>query len=213
MFIQHVIKGIINIGPTAADDILFRSGIQCNWLRHVGKIYPYEISEKLKENVLNWHLNRYDDIDPDTNAPFCDNTPFISTTAGTVEQDTRSGYFCLFAPFPTALWFATQGYTQPGYIFYGYVFTLGKKSIEHWEFAEETRDLHVYAAPQQYHPEGEVVAKIHIPSERLERWEYYDPFASMVSQNGQHPKPMNTSRPNPNYQRPDRIHNIRSLLI
>lgn len=213
MFIQHVLKGIEDIGDTAADEILLRSGLVCNWWRSVGRITQEEISAKLTEDAIDWHLNRYTDVDPATNLPFCDNTPFISTTAGTAEQHTGLAYFQTFPPFLTALQFATSGYTRPGYIFYAYIFALGKKAIGHAEFSEETRDLHIYTGFQRFHPEGEIVAKIVIPSGRLERWEYYEPATVLNAlQNGQDPQPTRRSAPNPAYQPPDRIHNIRPLM-
>jgi hypothetical protein len=77
----------------------------------------------------------------------------------------------VYIPIITALNFATNWLTRPGYVFYGYVFTLGQKSLELAEFAEEVRELHIYTHFLPYHDEGEIVAKIHIPAVRLEKVE------------------------------------------
>ena len=43
--------------------------------------------------------------------------------------------------------------------------------------SEEVRELHIYTDYLQYHPEGEITAKIRIPSRCVERYEKYDPAA------------------------------------
>jgi hypothetical protein len=213
MFIQHVLKGVTGIDEATADAILRNAGLQCNWWRRVGSIPADQIITKLNEDALDWHLSRYEETDPATGSPFADNTPFISTSAGTVERDAFQQRNLIYPPFLTALRFATAGFTQPGYIFYGYVFVLGKKAVELMEFAEETRDLHLYTAYQPYHPEGELVAKIWIPPTRLEKYEQYDgPQALRELRRRKRPAPARVSAPNAIYQAPERFHNIRPVV-
>jgi hypothetical protein len=53
---------------------------------------------------LDWHRNSFTTPDPlQNNAPFCDNTPFISTTAGTVDRDTANYTNRLVPAWRTAL--------------------------------------------------------------------------------------------------------------
>lgn len=212
MKFQHVLKGIAGITDSEADQVL-RDGIVCNWWRQVGTITPQEVSAQLTERNLLWHLSRYKEVDPDTGRPFGELSPFISTSAGTVERDTINKTNLVRSGLLTAIKFATRWFQQEGYVFYGYLFCLGCKSIELQEFAEETRDLHVYRDYQKYHEQGEVVAKIHIPSVRLEKYEKYD-GPSVRAQLKAKRLPMPVKRvPNPSYLSPEPFSNIRPAIV
>jgi hypothetical protein len=68
--------------------------------------------------------------------------------------------------------------------------------------------------PQRNHWEGEIVAKISIPAERLAKWEYYDHQAALTQLiQRQQPTASRVSAPNPRYQPPERFHNIRPLMV
>src|SRR6476620_7770714 len=108
MFFQKTLKGISGLTNQQADHCLI-AGIHCNWWRRVQTISSPEIVMKLNERNLDWHLNHYEDHDPLTNAPFYENTPFISVTAGVVERSHFWQRNIIFDPFITALSFATQG--------------------------------------------------------------------------------------------------------
>jgi hypothetical protein len=212
MFFQKVLKGIA--GMTREDaDTTFRAGILCNWWRRVDHITPQEIIQKLTERNLDWHLNHYDDPDPLTNnASFRENTPFISVTAGVVERDAFAQRNIVFDPFVTALRFATRDFTSTGHVFYAYVFTLGRQSIDIYEFSEEVRELNIYQNFLPFHPEGEITAKIEIRGPRIERWEEYEgPTALQALQGGNVPQPV-LVRANPLYAPPERYCNIRGLV-
>jgi hypothetical protein len=129
MFFQKVLKGITGLSRTDANQA-FDSGILCNWWRTVHQIRPDQIMAKLSERNLDWHLNHYADHDPLTGAPFRENTPYISVTAGSVERDAFARRNIVFDPFLIALQFATDDFRRTGHIFYAYVFTLGRQSIE-----------------------------------------------------------------------------------
>src|SRR5215203_782216 len=91
MIIQKVIKGIGGIKSEQAEDILYRTGIVCTWLLEAPDLPITEAHQRLTERNLFWHQNRYDRPDPlENNKPYYLSTPFISTTAGTVERDTAS---------------------------------------------------------------------------------------------------------------------------
>jgi hypothetical protein len=130
MFFQKVLKGICGIDDKEATEILHLKGIMCSWWRSVREISPEQIANMLTEHNLDWHLNRYETLDPRTGKPFGENTPFISTTSGVVERDAVSGRNITFTALETALRFATDSYTRDGYVFYGYVYTLGKQALK-----------------------------------------------------------------------------------
>jgi hypothetical protein len=175
MFFQKILKGISGLTPDQATEILTVTGIESNWIRTRGNASQQQIAERLTREELQWHLTRYDETDTRTGKPFGGTSPFISTTSGTSEQssiaDEERAY--VFSAFDCAAWFATLDYSQSGWIFYGYVFTIGRPSVKHAEFAEEVRDLHSYPSGYRFHREGELVAKLVVPPSRLERCEFY----------------------------------------
>jgi hypothetical protein len=174
MIFQRVIKGIpaargrkAGLTDKRAREAVAGAGIMCNWWinRPDGVISPPEIQQKLSEQALYDHLVAYDSV--------ANETPFISTTAGTVEVEAARARNVFFPPVYTALRFATRNFTQDGYLVHAYVYTLGKKSVELEEFAEEVRDVNTYTAFYAWHPEGEIVAKIIIPARRIKKIELY----------------------------------------
>jgi len=205
MYMQKILKGIGGIQDQEAQDILLQKGIFCNWWRN--QLPPPDLADietQLTEPNLDQHLNNYPAYGP--------RTPFISTTAGAIQQDHFRARNIVYPPLMTALEFATDGYQRVGYIFYGYVFTLGQKTVILREFAEEVRELHIYTQYLQYHHEGEIVAKIHIPSVRLEKVEKYDPQQMLADLHAQNIPQASWSQPNPNYQKPKQYANIRGVL-
>jgi hypothetical protein len=217
MFFQHVLKGLAGLTYAEATNVLTVTGIECNWLRSPQPPTRREIGERrLTHDELIWHLTRYDDIEWRTQGPFGQTSPFISTTAGTAEQSTTSGEerAYRFSAFDIACWFATCDYSTTGWIFFGYVYTIGRPSIELPEFAEEVRDLHTYPGGYVYHDEGEIVAKFLIPPSRLQRCErYHGPELRHSLESGTLPKiTPNDVIHNPKYVDPMHYTNVRGLL-
>jgi hypothetical protein len=217
VFFQHILKGIAGLTYDEAEYVLKDGGIECNWLRSPRSPGRREITERrLTPEELTWHLTRYDEIEWRTKKPFGLTSPFISTTAGTAEQSTASGEerAYVFSAFDTACLFATEDYTTTGWVFFGYVYTIGRASVELLEFAEEVRDLHTYPGGYAYHHEGEIVAKIVIPPSHLQRCECYrGPELRQALESGALPTP----RPddviiNLKYVDPADYTNIRSFL-
>jgi hypothetical protein len=185
----------------------------CNWWRDVHTISPLQIQQKLTEHNLYFHLERYDQIPPGESRPFSKLTPFISTTAGVVERDQFFARNLVRSAFITALSFATDWFTQPGFIFYGYLLTLGKKSIPFDRYAEEVRELNTYTSFLRFHDEGELVAKILIPSHHLQRVERWDPpLVIDAYRRGLKPAPTWQFQ-NPGYEAPDKYSNIKELIL
>lgn len=175
MFFQKILKGICGLTKDEAAEVLTVTGIESNWTRTRGSAVQREIAERLTSEELEWHLTQYEEKDSRTGRPFGSTSPFISTTSGTSEQSGRAGEVraYTFSAFDIAACFATEDFTRSGWIFYGYVFTIGRPSVEYAEFAEEVRDLDTYPTGYSFHHEGELVAKLVIPPARLERCEFY----------------------------------------
>ena len=214
MIIQRVIKGIggIGIGQDTVKNIL-KTGITCRWWQEVDPLPENEIPLRLTERNLTWHQNHYDDPDPqEGNRPFCLHTPFISTTAGTIDRDTFLQTNILHPAWIEALRFATDVWSRDGYLFYCYVFIIGRKSIGHQLFAEETRELNIHTGFSPFQPEGEITAKIIIPTSQIEKVEYWSIVQLQDAlQRSQMPKPTKTIS-NPLFLPPEDYTNIRNVL-
>jgi hypothetical protein len=218
MFFQKVLKGINGLSHPDAESIVLHTGILSNWWRRKGTITNLEIKEELSSANLIHHLNDYAEVLPSTHRwsglghTYGDVSAFISTTAGAIQRDSYRKVNIIYAPFLTALDFATQGFTSKGYIFYAYVMTLGKPSVVLQGFSEEVRELNVYTGFLPFHHEGEITAKISIPSVNIEKAEEYDgPQALLDFQNHQLPTPSRVII-NPGYASPANYNNIREIL-
>lgn len=204
MIIQHVLKGFGEITDSEADAILLSDGIQSNWLRNAS-VDITEWGDRLTEHELEWHLNHFDRVYPPTGRTYADLSPFISTTAGVYERDPRTADILPFDPLDTAVFFATDGLRCEGFVFYGYVFVLERPSIPLAGFSEEVRSLISFPWWLPFHHEGEIAAKIHIPSCQLAKYEKYVPDADGGRQL------VATSPPNPAYRPPADFSNVRGL--
>ena len=219
MYFQKVLKGIKGLSPGEATVMVGEDGIHCNWWRREGTVSPGEIRDQLTDSNVLYHLNHYDDplpvshphYSPTEKLTYGDITPFISTTAGTVQRFASPGFNICFPAFMTALQFATANFTEKGYIFYAWLITLGKKALPLMQFAEEVRELQSHRQLVPYHHDGEIVAKIVIPSPQIERAEQYDgPEALAALLTGRFPTPVATIR-NGHYAPPDTYSNIREI--
>lgn len=212
MIIQQVIKGLNDLTDTQVDEI-FELGILCNWWRTLGHLPQDQVPQRLTERNLSWHQNAYAKSDPlQQNMPFSRNTPFISTTAGTVARDTANRTNTLTPAWKTALYFATDRWTKDGWLFYCYLFLIGKPAPLIEAFSEELRELNVYTGFSPFYLEGEITAKLVIPTAQIERadfWSLSDARSSMA--NGSLPAPAR-SRVNPHFVKPEDYNNLRRLL-
>lgn len=220
MYFQKVLKGIKHLSPDTAAGMVTDEGIHCNAWHRAGSISAAEISTQLTDNNILCHLNHYNDPLPATHPQFSpaeklsygDITPFISTTAGAVQRFPSPGLNICFPAFMTALQFATANFTTRGFIFYAYLITLGKKAIPLVQVAEEVPHLQLYHHYLSYHREGEIVAKIVIPSPQIEKAEEYDGADAIRDlRTGKLPVPLQTIR-NSSYAAPDIYFNIREIF-
>ncbi len=214
MIIQRVIKGIGGINRSIAMNIL-QVGITCKWWHNVDPLPFNEIPQRLTDRNLYWHQNRYSDPDPlERGRPFHERTPFVSTTAGTVERDPGVNRNILYPAWLIALEFATDSWNHDGYLFHCYVFVLGKPTVYHRQFSEELRELNVYTGYSPYQPEGEITAKIIIPPTQIEKFSFYD-INSIRRQlsAGLIPRPDDEEINFGMYRPPEELSNIRNLLF
>lgn len=214
MIIQRVIKGISRISESEARQIL-NVGIICNWWRKVTTLPRNEVPLRLTERNLDWHQHHYDDPDPlEGGEEFGRHTPFISTTAGTVERNTLYHTNMLNPAWKEALRFATEDLTVDGYLFYCYLLIVGKRAVSQEPFAEELRELNVYMGFSPYQPEGEITAKIIIPPPQIEKAEFWsanDVLGAVQSGSVPVADPSRTLA-NPFFVRPEDYNNVRDFL-
>ena len=213
MILQRALKGIGGLSLPEARAML-HGGIICNWWRRANPLPYGELPFRLTERNLHWHQNRYNEPDPlEADQPFNEHTPYISLTSGTVERDRLRRCNVLHPAWQVALEFATDGWQRDGYLFYCYVFVLGRPSIPHAPFAEEIRDLNIFTNFNAFQPEGEMTAKIIVPPTQIEKLEFYS-LADVINsmQRNELPAPSHTY-PNTLYQDPNEISNIRGYPI
>ncbi|MDT0166052.1 hypothetical protein Q9R32_10825 [Actinotalea sp. AC32] len=169
MIVQSVIRGVGDLRRDAVRDdvaeIMTRTGLVCAALRTGRVASPGDAEDLLGPTALDDHRHRHHLM--------ADESPYISMTAGTyVERHRRNR--AAYA-FDTALAFATHGHQRPGWVFYGYVFLLGRAAGLHAEFGEEVRDVHQHPAWSRFRAEGEVAVPVRVPPRRLQRAELYTP--------------------------------------
>lgn len=205
MIVQWCVKGLDlpsdDIARSIIDD---RCGIICNWWRTVKQISPQERREKLTPGNIDMHVNQFQSIDPVTGLPFCEQTPFISLTAGTIERDAAMKTNRTRRALDTAIWFGTDfGRRRYAYLYRCWVVVAPRPSVEVEGVAEEIRDLNVYRRYSPYQTEGEIAAKIVVPANQIMQCEKWD--ASGV------PQPVWTHL-NSSFTNPETLSNIRELI-
>ncbi|TSE14056.1 hypothetical protein C1D09_000780 [Mesorhizobium intechi] len=203
MYIQWFAKGISGDAgaldwATAKNLITDARGIQSNWWRNIpgGKITPTQVDAVLTDGNLDRHVHDYANFGP--------HTPFISVAAGCVERDTLLSQNHIYSALTTALDFATDAGRHPGAIFYGWVLVALNPAVPLSAVAEEIRDLNVYHRWSPFQLEGEITAKIHIPSNQIEHVEWWDGHSGQTT--------LIDSFPNPGFVKPTPITNIRELF-
>jgi hypothetical protein len=214
MIVQWCVKGVRGRFPNEPSDIGLTEneavdlvqnghGIQCNWWRRVRWISPLQIRQKLTATNLDLHVNNYSAVR--------DDTPFISVTAGCVERSTYMRTNVIHMAEDTALAFATENGARPGFLFFCWLIVGLKPAVSVEAVAEEIRELNTYQSWSAYQTEGEISAKIHIPSNQIERIEWWAP------RNGSLERVRNTpdwdpAYFNPDFDPPSDVSNIRELF-
>lgn len=194
-------------GDNAARDIIdARQGIICNWWRDKKSISPSSIRDKLTQTNLDLHVNHFTSIDP-TGRPFNEVSPFISLSCGTVERDAFAQTNFIHRALRTALWFGTNfGRSSTAYVYTCWVVLAPRPCIDIETVAEEVRDLNSYRRYFPYQAEGEVVAKIIIPDNQIQKcvkWKWDE----VVGEVGK-----DWTYLNPRFTSPGQLSNVRGVV-
>ncbi|HET7416361.1 MAG TPA: hypothetical protein VFJ61_01885 [Solirubrobacterales bacterium] len=208
MIVQWCCKGVNGIGTSEVQAILQdQVGLSCRfWQEQSDRRLPYaEALGRLSERDLDLHVNHYDEDDPATGRPVKDQTVFISLSAGCVERNSLSSRTELHPALRTALIFATDMAQSPGWVFTCYVLLTTNRASRVPGVAEEVRELNHQRAYSHYWAEGEIAAKINVPSRQILCAEYYVPAgAATVEWQGGYR--------NLEFVHPDALLNMRQML-
>ncbi|MEV6829819.1 hypothetical protein [Amycolatopsis sp. NPDC051102] len=209
MIIQWCVKGIHLPNDDAAKELIDSGGgLLCNWWRNVHRISPPEVRDKLTPANINRHVNHFTAHDPATGSPFCENSPFISLSAGTVERDAVSATNFVHRARKTALWFGTQfGRQDYAYLYTCWVLLAPRTAVGIEGVAEEVRDLNVYRRYSAYQTEGEVAAKVIVPDNQIskcEKWELNGRTRRWFD--------LAWTQSNPRFTPPEILTNVRELI-
>jgi hypothetical protein len=172
MLLHWCLKGIAErTGRFSDSDAInmLSEGIPSNWLWRNGS-RPLAGSlalaqQALSESALDNHVNNYSSV--------AQTTPYISLSAGVVTPRTLGGVTVRPA-WRTALDFATRGGSTSGFVFRCWTIVAPKPSPSLMQVADEVRDLNIYRRFWIFHVEGEIAAKILIPSRQIEWVQKYD---------------------------------------
>jgi hypothetical protein len=182
MIVQWCCKGMCGIDT---DEVLWimsnQVGIPCRfWQERTGGLPYDEAVGRLTERDLDLHVNHYDEIDPRTRRPVSEQTVFISLSAGCVERNAVRARNELHPALRTALLFATERAQKPGWVFNCYVLMAMNPAARVPGVSEEVRELNHQRPFSPYWEEGEVAAKINVPSRQILSAEYYVPAGKGV---------------------------------
>lgn len=169
------VKGVNGIDTKTAEAMLDGHGIVCNWWRNAHTISPAARVERLTQTELDLHVNSYDQQHPSRPGRVCDETPFISLAAGAVERNAFLKTNFVHPAHQTALNFASDFGRLRGdcFLFYCWVVVGLRPAVEVDHLAEEVRELNTYRRYSAFQLEGEITAKVIIPSCQIHRAERY----------------------------------------
>jgi hypothetical protein len=189
VYVQKCIKGVNGITFDRAAEIMQYDGLTCNWWRERARtpgtgIAPQEIGERLTRNNLYLHVNAYGAPHPHYAGLVFQETPFISLSAGNVTAPVFSRTSTVWPAHQTALNFAAgdEGYEGDCFLFHCWVIVGLQSAVGVRALAEEVRDLKTYSQYSYYQGEGEIVAKIDVPSSQIEKFEQWQKRGTGLSQ-------------------------------
>lgn len=208
MRIQWAMKGLSLDDDAEAERILWPRGLICNWGRTAQGIPLDDISGKLTDDSVDWHVNRFSEKEAGTREPYSKNSPYISLSCGTVQRDAVARANFLYTARRTAMQFGFRfGARSTAYIFVCWVIVAPEAVAEVYSVAEDVRDLTVYRRYSKFQDQGEVAAKLHVPAnqiERCEKWTWDREARTIerkwVKSNG------------PRFVRPERLSIVRTFL-
>lgn len=207
MIVQWCLKGMHLDNDIEARDIIDdRVGLQCNWWRDVHTITPPGIRDKLTDANLDRHINHFHAMDPASGRSFSALTPFISLSAGTVERDKVMRMNVTYTAREIALGFGSGfGAHSTAFLYRCWVVLAPRPTVGVQSVAEEVRDLTTYRSYSAFQLEGEIVAKVHVPSNQIEcceRWDM-DPMTGWA---------LTWGYPNTDFTQPTELSNVREVI-
>jgi hypothetical protein len=113
----------------------------------------------LSETALITHVNNY--------AAVTTTSPYISLSAGAVLRDTPIGTR-VFPAWESGVDFATGRGTVEGYIYRVWTLVAPKPAPKLMNVSDEIRNLNLFRGAWQYQHQGEITAKLVIPSSQIE---------------------------------------------
>ncbi|WP_200216769.1 hypothetical protein [Micromonospora coerulea] len=177
MIVQWCCKGIPSISDADVRQILLGGeGLVCSLWHNTPIRSMADALSRLSERHLDSHLHDYDSVGHET--------AYISLSAGCVERDALLARNVRHAARLTALAFATDWGQVAGWLFTCYVFVGINPAPQIPAVAEELRELNHARPYSPYYREGEVAAKIHVPSRQILSAENWVPVASGFKVNG-----------------------------
>jgi hypothetical protein len=185
MIVQWCCRGVGNLTRAEVEDILDNQvGLTCPyWPRD--RALPYGIAlGRLTERYLDLHVNHYDAIDAETGKRVFEISPFISLSAGCVDRRTLMRTNVIHPARRTALEFATDDGTRPGWLFTCWVLVGVNPAVGIEAVAEEVRELNHARRYSSYFTEGEIAAKINVSSRQILCAEYWIPTAQTLVRRG-----------------------------
>lgn len=208
MIVQWCVKGVSLPDDESAREIIDSDrGLVCSWWRTVHRISPPGIRTKLTLGDLDRHVNHFTSTDPASGKPFCDMSPFISLSAGTIERDAAAQTNHVHRARRTALWFGTQfGALDTAYLFTCWILLAPRSAVGVEAVAEEVRDLNTYRRYSAFQTEGEVLAKIIVPANQIrdcQKWTWNRKARSLLRV---------WSYPNDRFTKPEILTNVRELI-
>jgi hypothetical protein len=208
MIVQWCIKGLQLDDDAAARRIIdAKDGLFCNSGRNNGGVVVSSIADMLTPAKLDLHVNHFLADDPTTGRPVGPDSAFISLSCGTVERDVAAQTNTVHRARRTALQFGLNfGRRDCAYLFVCWVVLAPRRATEIMGVAEEVRDLTTYRRYSSYQLQGEVTAKILVPSSQVkgyQKWEWNRPGRRFH---------MTDWYPNPTFVAPETLSNVRDFL-
>lgn len=168
MIVQWCCRGVGDLTRADVEHILSTGvGLRCRYWPWDGALSYDVATARLTERYLDLHVNHYDEVDPDTGRLVKEISPFISLSAGCVDRRKLLRTNKIHPARRTALDFATQSGVRPGWLFTCWVLVSVNRAAGVASVAEEVRELHHARSYSEYYTEGEVAAKINVPSRQI----------------------------------------------
>lgn len=211
MKINWCYKGIAEspyFNDLAAGDVLLKTGILSVWmLKNAGlplNQANIDAQSALSASALDTHVNNY--------AVAKSDTPYISLTAGCYEYLGTALRPKLYPARASAVRFATNNGTSPGYLFKCWVVTGLKAAPDIPAVAEDVTNLSIYQNFFRYYRQGEITAKLVVPRRQIESVIKLDKLAKPVLAAWAGGSVKSSVFNNPDFKPPEEMSNLMGAL-